>query len=48
LWYKRLEKGVFRLPSAEAGSVEVEAAELMLLLEGIELAGSRRLCAILS
>jgi len=42
LWYKRLEKGVFRLPSAEAGSVEVEAAELMLLLEGIELAGSRR------
>ena len=42
LWYKRLEKGVFRFPSAEAGSVEVEAAELMLLLEGIELAGSRR------
>ena len=42
LWYKRLEKGVFRFPSAEAGSVEVEAAELMLLLEGIDLAGSRR------
>ena len=42
LWYKRLEKGVFRFPSAAAGSVEVEAAELMLLLEGIDLAGSRR------
>jgi len=42
LWYKRLEKGVFRFPPAEAGSVEVEAAELMLLLEGIDLAGSRR------
>jgi transposase len=42
LWYKRLEKGVFRFPSAGAGSVEVEAAELMLLLEGIDLAGSRR------
>ena len=42
LWYKRLEKGVFRFPSAAAGSMEVEAAELMLLLEGIDLAGSRR------
>ena len=42
LWYKRLEKGVFRFPSAEPRSVEMEAAELMLLLEGIDLAGSRR------
>ena len=42
LWYKRLEKGVFRFPSAEAHSIEVEAAELMLLLEGIDLAGARR------
>ncbi|MBM4037028.1 MAG: transposase [Planctomycetes bacterium] len=42
LWYKRLEKGVFRFPSVDAHSVEVEAAELMLLLEGIDLAGSRR------
>jgi transposase len=42
LWYKRLEKGTFRLPRAEAGGVEIEAAELMLLLEGIDLAGARR------
>jgi transposase len=42
LWYKRLEKGTFRFPCAEGGSVEVEAGELMLLLEGIELAGARR------
>lgn len=42
LWYNRLEKRVFRLPSAEAGSVEAEAAELMLSLEGSELAGSRQ------
>ena len=42
LWYKRLEKGVFRFPSAEALSIEMEAAELMLLLEGIDVAGSRR------
>jgi transposase len=42
LWYKRLEKGVFRFPLVEAQSIEMEAAELMLLLEGIALAGSRR------
>lgn len=41
LWYKRLEKGTFRLPSG-AGGVEISAAELVLLLEGIELAGARR------
>lgn len=42
LWYKRLEAGVFRFPAAERGAVEVAAAELALLLEGIELAGAVR------
>ncbi|HEX9803598.1 MAG TPA: IS66 family insertion sequence element accessory protein TnpB [Gammaproteobacteria bacterium] len=42
LWYKRLEQGVFRFPAEAARSWEIEASELMLLLEGIELAGSRR------
>ena len=43
LWYKRLERGRFRFAtSAEASSVEMEAGELMLLLEGIELRGARR------
>ena len=42
LWYKRLEKGVFRFPRVEGGSVEVEGAELMLLLEGIDLGGATR------
>ena len=42
LWYKRLEKGTFCFPSASKASVEVEAAELMLLLEGIDLRGARR------
>jgi transposase len=41
LWYKRLEKGTFRLPSGPGG-VEVTAAELVLLLEGIDLAGARQ------
>ena len=45
LYYKRLEKGVFRLAALEhPGRVqaELEAAELALLLEGIHLAHARR------
>lgn len=41
LVYRRLEKGVFRFPEGPGGSVEVEAAELMILLEGIDLSGAR-------
>jgi transposase len=41
LWYKRLEKGTFRLPSGPGG-VEISAAELVLLLEGIDLTGARQ------
>jgi transposase len=40
---KRLEKGTYRLPwKAEQGRVVIEAAELLLVLEGIELHGSVR------
>jgi transposase len=41
---KRLEKGTFRTawPSTEEDWKTVEYAELVLILEGIELAGSRR------
>jgi transposase len=40
---KRLERGTFWLPEAsQNGVVEMEAAELGLLLEGIELSGARR------
>lgn len=42
LWYKRLEKSVFRPPAANGSCVEMEAAELTLILEGIDLAGARR------
>jgi transposase len=45
LFSKRLEKGVFRMPwkGAEIGvQVEMEAAELGLILEGIDLRGARR------
>ena len=40
---KRLEKGTYRVPWQEAnGPVVIEAAELLLVLEGIELKGARR------
>jgi hypothetical protein len=40
---KRLERGTFRVPwGSESGHVVIEAAELLLVLEGIELSGSVR------
>jgi transposase len=42
MWYKRLEAGTFRFPSASTRSVAVSAAELTLLLEGIDVEGVRR------
>lgn len=45
LWYKRLERGVFRLPRAAEGSksVELRASELAMLLDGIDLRSVKRL-----
>jgi transposase len=44
IWYKRLEKGVFKFPAAAVGelSVEITWADLMLILEGIDLSESQR------
>lgn len=44
LWYKRLEKGVFRLPAKyRTGSgFEIDIAQLSLVLEGINLDNSRQ------
>ncbi len=45
VWSKRLERGRFRtswLCPGPNGCVEVEAAEMALLIEGIDLAGARR------
>jgi transposase len=45
LYYKRLEKGTFRLSAFEnpdSSRAEIESAELALILEGIELASARR------
>ncbi len=46
LWYKRLEKGSFRFPTAtsanEPKGVEVKAADLMMILDGVDLGSVRR------
>lgn len=42
LWYKRLERGVFHFPRAEATHVELDAADLTLLLDGIDLGPAQR------
>lgn len=45
-WYKRLERGVFRLPRITTGkSFSVSSNELNLILEGIELTHRQRLTA---
>jgi transposase len=41
-WYKRLERGVFHVPPATATHVELDAADLLLLLDGIDLAQAPR------
>lgn len=40
--YKRLESGVFHFPVNEDGSVELDARQLRMLLDGIGPAGGRR------
>jgi transposase len=46
LWYKRLEKGSFCFPAASAANgsrgVEVKAADLMMILDGVDLGSVRR------
>jgi transposase len=45
MWTKRLERGRFRPTFSADGrltSVPIEAAELALIVEGIDLAGARR------
>ena len=42
LWYKRLEAGVFRFPSDAADAKEITAADLGLIVEGIDLRSVKR------
>ena len=40
--YKRLEVGTFRFPEAEAARVEIRAADLAMLLDGVDLGSVKR------
>jgi transposase len=40
--YKRLEAGSFRFPPADAAGVEIRAADLQMLLDGVELDSVKR------
>ncbi len=44
LWYKRLEAGVFKLPTVKDGarSVELRASELAMILDGIDMTKLKR------
>src|SRR2546421_12988060 len=46
IWYKRLEKGVFRFPQAKADaeipSVHIRATDLAMLLDGVDLDSVQR------
>jgi transposase len=44
IWYKRLEAGTFRFPTAvdDSGKVTVRAADLLMLLDGVDLESVRR------
>ena len=41
LFAKRLERGTFKFPSSDEATMEIEAAELGVLLEGLELSARR-------
>src|SRR5271156_1721585 len=40
--YTRLEEGTFRFPAGEAAGVEIRAADLQMLLDGVELDSVKR------
>ena len=42
IWYTRLEKGTFTLPSTAAGSVEMDAATFSMLLNGFDVGKMKR------
>lgn len=42
LWYKRLEKGSFELPAADAESLEITPSQLAMLIDGVAMSTPRR------
>lgn len=46
LWYKRLERGIFRFPKVQEKVFKLRPNELNLLLEGVDLTDRNRLGAV--
>ncbi len=42
IWYKRLEMGTFRFPVSDDGRVSMRAADLQMLLDGVDLDSVKR------
>lgn len=42
LWYKRLERGRFKLPPLTQATVQLDAGQLAMLLDGVDLRSVRR------
>ena len=42
IWYKRLEVGTFRFPASADGRVAMRAADLQMLLDGVDLESVKR------
>src|SRR6266542_845566 len=44
IWYKRLEEGAFRFPTpaSDQGGIEIRAADLTMLLDGVDLSSVKR------
>ena len=42
IWYKRLEKGTFKLPSGNHGDMTITHRDLAMLLEGVDFKSIRR------
>jgi transposase len=42
IWYKRLEEGTFAFPVAEADCLAISAAQLAMILEGVEIEGIKK------
>lgn len=42
IFYKRLEEGTFRFPSSAEGKLAMRATDVLMLLDGVELASVRR------
>ena len=41
IYYRRLEEGVFQMPLTDAGTAEIDATQLAMILDGVDLRADR-------